>query len=186
MNPILYSILIVSDSASFNTAIKALLPDTLYSTITYTSTIADAEACYAHRRYDFVIINMSLPNAAGIRWAIALSQSFHTIVLITAAASWQDELQKSLLPHGVFILTGPFSKSTIITALYWMQSALKRLQLLKKQLADLQLLHQAKLQLICHTHMDEALAHRYIIKQAMDRCVPKQVIAEEIIRLYAG
>jgi len=38
--------------------------------------------------------------------------------------------------------------------------------------------------LISELHMDEAQAHRYIEKSAMDRCVTKRVIAEEIIRTY--
>ena len=33
--------------------------------------------------------------------------------------------------------------------------------------------------------MDEQGAHRHIEKQAMDRCVSKKVVAEEIIKTYS-
>ena len=32
--------------------------------------------------------------------------------------------------------------------------------------------------------MTEPDAHRYIEKQAMDRCVPRRVIAQQIIQMY--
>jgi response regulator NasT len=32
--------------------------------------------------------------------------------------------------------------------------------------------------------MDEPQAHRYLEKQAMDRCIPKREVALEIIKTY--
>ena len=45
--------------------------------------------------------------------------------------------------------------------------------------------NRAKWLLISSLGMSEPEAHRYIEKQAMDRCVPKGVIADEIIRTYS-
>jgi len=33
--------------------------------------------------------------------------------------------------------------------------------------------------------LDEPEAHRYIEKQAMDRCISKRIVAEEIIKTYS-
>lgn len=43
----------------------------------------------------------------------------------------------------------------------------------------------AKWLLISQLSMSEPEAHRYIEKQAMDRCVTRQTIAEEIIKTYS-
>ncbi len=52
-------------------------------------------------------------------------------------------------------------------------------------MAEIRIVSRAKLLLISEMQMDEAQAHRYIEKQAMDRCVTKRAIAEEIINTYS-
>ncbi len=48
-------------------------------------------------------------------------------------------------------------------------------------MSDIRLVNRAKWILIASRSMDEAEAHRWIEKQAMDRCLTKREIAEEII-----
>ena len=50
---------------------------------------------------------------------------------------------------------------------------------------EIRIVNRAKWLLISEIKMDEPNAHRYIEKQAMDRCVSKRVIAEEIIQTYS-
>ena len=50
---------------------------------------------------------------------------------------------------------------------------------------EIRLVNRAKWILIGSLKMTEGEAHRYIEKQAMDRCVPRREIAEEIIRTYS-
>ena len=45
----------------------------------------------------------------------------------------------------------------------------------------MRVVNKAKWFLISNENMTEADAHRYIGKQAMDKCVSKRIIAEEII-----
>ena len=49
---------------------------------------------------------------------------------------------------------------------------------------EIRLMNRAKLILIKKRGMTEADAHRFIIKTAMDRCVKKRAVAEEIIRYH--
>ena len=49
---------------------------------------------------------------------------------------------------------------------------------------EIRAVNRAKWLLISEINMDEPEAHRYIEKQAMDRCVSKKEIAEEIIKTY--
>lgn len=51
-------------------------------------------------------------------------------------------------------------------------------------MAEIRVVNKAKWILISELKMNEPDAHRYIEKQAMDRCVTKQTIAEEIIKTY--
>lgn len=50
-------------------------------------------------------------------------------------------------------------------------------------MAEIRLVNKAKWFLISELSMSEPEAHRYIEKQAMDRCIPKRSIAEELSRL---
>ena len=80
----------------------------------------------------------------------------------------------------------------MVTALSWLSSARERLRRFEKKtlsieekMAEIRIVNQAKWILITELHMDEPSAHRYIEKQAMDRCVSKREVAKEIIKTYS-
>ena len=77
-------------------------------------------------------------------------------------------------------------------ALRWMAAARERLRRTEKKTAtieekmeEIRLVNRAKWLLIEQLKMTESDAHRYIEKQAMDRCVSRREIAQNIIRIYA-
>ena len=79
----------------------------------------------------------------------------------------------------------------LLTALGWMASTRERLKKSEKKtlsieekMEEIRLVNRAKWLLIGEIKMDEQKAHRYIEKLAMDRCVSKREIAEEIIKTY--
>ena len=77
-------------------------------------------------------------------------------------------------------------------ALDWMASARERLRKTEKKtltieekMNEIRLVNRAKWLLITEVKMDEPASHRYIEKQAMDRCISKREVAEEIIKTYS-
>ena len=79
----------------------------------------------------------------------------------------------------------------ILTALDWMASTRERLRKMEKntlsfeeKMEEIRIVNRAKWVLISELQMDEPQAHRYIEKQAMDRCLSRKEIAEEIIQTY--
>ena len=77
-------------------------------------------------------------------------------------------------------------------ALDLMAGARERLRKLEKKtlsfeekMEEIRLVNRAKWLLISELKMDEPQAHRYIEKQAMDRCISKREVAAEIIRVYS-
>ena len=94
--------------------------------------------------------------------------------------------------HGVFSLPKPTSKPTMAIALSWLSSAREKLRNTEKKtlsieekMEEIRIVNRAKWLLISELKMDEQGAHRYIEKQAMDRCVSRKVVAEEIIKTYS-
>ena len=52
---------------------------------------------------------------------------------------------------------------------------------IEEKMAEIRLVNKAKWVLISTIGMDEPAAHRFIEKQAMNRCITRREVAEEII-----
>ena len=187
-----YSVLIVSAAESFNDALSALLPNSKYSPTHFVSNISAAKRALTERAFDFVIINSPLPDDIGTCFAIDTGSSKETVVLLMVRAELQAEIYDKVAEHGVFVLPKPTSKPTMAIALSWLSSAREKLRKTEKKtlsieekMEEIRIVNRAKWLLISELKMDEQGAHRYIEKQAMDRCISKKVIAEEIIKTYS-
>ena len=187
-----YSVLIVSAAEGFNDALATLLPTSKYSPTNFVSNISAAKRALAERAFDFVIINSPLPDDIGTRFAIDTGSSKETVVLLMVRAELQAEIYDKVAEHGVFVLPKPTSKPTMAIALSWLSSAREKLRKTEKKtlsieekMEEIRIVNRAKWILIRELKLDEPEAHRYIEKQAMDRCISKKVIAEEIIKTYS-
>ena len=187
-----YSILIVSATDSFTSAFADLLLETKYYPIHAVTNISAAKRVLAEKAFDFIIINSPLPDDSGIRFAIDTCTGKQSAVLLLVKSEIHEGTHDRVAEYGVFTLPKPTSKPTMIHALNWMESARERLRQFEKKslsieekMAEIRLVNKAKWILISELSMGEPEAHRYIEKQAMDRCIAKRTIAEEIIKLYS-
>ena len=187
-----YSVLIVSAAESFNDTLSALLPSSKYSPTHFVSNISAAKRVLAERAFDFVIINSPLPDDVGTRFAIDTANSEESVVLLMVRTELQEEIYDKVAEHGVFVLSKPTSKPTMMTALSWLSSAREKLRKTEKKtlsieekMEEIRIVNRAKWLLMGELKLDEPEAHRYIEKQAMDRCVSKRVVAEEVIKTYS-
>ena len=186
-----YSVLTVSSTDSFNNSISSLLPKSKYSPLHIVSSVSAAKRVIAERSYDFVIINSPLPDDTGTRFAIDVCNTGNTVVLLLVRAELHEDVYDKVAEHGVFTLSKPTSKPTILTALNWLTSAREMLNKTQKKtlsieekMEEIRIINRAKWLLISNLKMTEQDAHRHIEKQAMDRCIPKRKVAEEIINSY--
>lgn len=187
-----YSVLIASSSESFNSALTALLPDTVVDAVHPVSSISAAKRALAERSYDFVIINSPLPDDPGVRFAIDTCSEKGTVVLLFVKAENHDGIYDKVMEHGVFTLQKPTSRQVLAQAFRWMLSTRERLRKFEQKtlstqekMEEIRLVNRAKWLLISELKMDEPHAHHYIEKQAMDRCVTKRKVAEDIIHTYS-
>ncbi len=187
-----YSVLVVSASETFNASLSALLPESKFSPVRYESSISSAKRTTLEHSYDFVIIHSPLPDDTGLRFAIDLCGLKTTAVLLMVRAELYACTYDKVAEHGVYILTRPTSKSIFSTAMDWMITTRERLKKFERKtlsteekMQEIRTVNHAKWLLIDNLKMTEADAHRYIEKQAMDRCISKREMAEEIIKTYA-
>ena len=187
----IYSVLIVSASDSFNSALVSMLPESHFSPILTVSGTGEAERLCAERSFDFVIVNSPLPDDVGTRFAIEVGKTAGTVVLLLVKEDLRNETRDKVAEYGVFTLPKPLSRSSFALAIDWMSCVREKLRRLEKKslsveerMEEIRIVNRAKWLLISVLKMDEPQAHRYIEKQAMDRGVPKREVAEEIIRTY--
>lgn len=186
-----YSILLVSASTSFSTAFSSLLPDLRYNPVHTVSSVSEAKRTITESDFDFVIINSPLPDDDGTRFAIDTCTKKQAAVLLLVKSDIHNSIHDKVAKHGVFTLPKPTPKPTMIQALYWMESTRERLRQFEKKslsldekMAEIRLVNKAKWLLISELKMNEPDAHKYIERQAMNQCVSKKVVAEDIIKTY--
>ncbi len=186
-----YSVLVVSVSENLNLALPEIFSVPVFSPVQFVSNISAAKRAIAERDFDMVIVNSPLPDDTGIRYAIDTVSGRQTVVLFLAREDRYAQSFDQLAEHGVFLIRKPVSKTALELASGWLISARERIRKterktlsIEEKMNEIRLVNRAKWLLISELKMTEPDAHRYIEKQAMDRCVPKKQIAEEIIGTY--
>ena len=186
-----YSVLIVSAAEKFNQTIPEIFSVPLFSPVNTVSNVSAAKRATSERDFDIVIVNSPLPDDYGLRFAIDTVTSYNAVVLFLARAEQYEEIHGKLAEHGVFMLQKPTSRAVLEIASSWLISARERIRKTEKKtlsieekMNEIRTVNRAKWLLIGELKMTEPDAHRYIEKQALDRCVSRRQIAEEIIKTY--
>jgi response regulator NasT len=185
-----YSILIVSASDRITEALSEVFPLAVFSPVNTVSNVSAAKRAISERDFDIVVVNPPLPDDS-LRFAVDTVDTSGSVLLYLARAEQYANVYDLLAEHGVFVVQKPVPMSVLRTVSGWLISARERLRRSEKKtlsieekMNEIRLSNRAKLLLISELKMTEADAHRYIEKQAMDRCVSKRVISEEIIKTY--
>ena len=184
-----YSILIVSASEKFNAALRPLLPESDYDPVRFAVSVSEAQRLVQERSFDLVLVNTPLPDDFGRRLAVDISRREDSVAAMLVRGELYDETYARVFAQGVFTIRKPVSPALLLQSLDWMRTARERLRAMEKRtvsledkMAEIRLVNRAKWTLIEKRHMTEADAHRYIEKQAMDRCITRRAVAERILR----
>lgn len=187
----IYSVLVVSASDKFNESLRRLLPENRYSPVIAAADVSGARRRLLEERYDLVIINTPLPDDFGTRLALDVCASSGTGVLLLVGAEHYPDVNARVSPYGVLVLSKPTSAQLLSQSLLLLCGTRERLRRMEQKTAsieekmeEIRLVNRAKWLLIEQLKMTEQDAHRYIEKQAMNRCVTKRVIAEQILSTY--
>ena len=186
-----YRTLIVSSNASFSASMAKMLPPSRFSPVRTAQTAACARQMLLDTEFDIIIINAPLSDEYGIEFAQDISDTGHKSVLVIIPEDDYPELNSLLAPQGILAVSKPTPPSTVLQAIDLMCATSERLKRLEarpdtfeEKMREIRIINRAKMLLISRRKMSEKEAHRFIEKQAMDNCVKKQKIAEDIIRHY--
>ena len=183
-----YSVLVVSARSKFHTSLRELLPEDRYTPLCYVSDVASARRCLLERPFDIVVISAPLPDEFGTRLALHVADGSAAGVLLLVNAEHYPDITARVSPSGVLTLQKPTTPQMILQSLQLLCGTRERLRKMEQKtasieekMAEIRLVNRAKWLLIERQGLSEQEAHRFIEKQAMDRCVSRRVIAQQII-----
>ena len=183
-----YRVLIVSAQPKFNESLGELIGMRAYYEYETVTSVSSAKQTLGERSFDIVIINAPLPDDDGVRFAVDRSSANSGAVLLIVRNEYYASIFEQVCPYGIYTLPKPSPKQIVTQAFDWLESSCERLKRLEKRsasleekMAEIRLINKAKWLLISNEGLSENEAHHRIEKLAMDRCVTKRQIAEEII-----
>lgn len=151
---------------------------------------AEAEKLVADN-YDLIIINAPAKGGGEMNFAAAAAKKFRAGVLIMLPAGVYAENYMSLARKGVFAVKKPILTEAFLQSLAFVLASDERLkgfaeekETLKEKVEETKLVSRAKLLLVQKLAFSEEEAHKYIERRAMDLCVKRSVVAEDIIKTY--
>lgn len=186
-----YSVLLVSSSETVSSSIASLMPQSRFYPVIRATDACSAGRQLIEKRYDIVIINTPLTDDFGTRLALDTASNSTTGVLLLVKAEHYPEISFQVSPFGVLTLSKPTSAQMITQSLLLLCGTRERFRRMEEKTASLEekmteirTVNRAKLILIEQLRMTETEAHRYIEKQAMDRCITRRAVAKKIISTY--
>ena len=186
-----YSVLLVSSSEKFNRSLLELLPADTYLPVTAVGDVTGARRALLERSFDPAIINTPLPDDFGTRLALDICDGSGTGILLLVRAEHFPDINARVSPFGVLALSKPTTSQMLTQSLSLLCGTRERLRRMEQRTASLEdkmeeirIVNRAKCVLIEQLKMTEQEAHRYLEKQAMDRCVTRRSVAESILATY--
>ncbi len=184
-----YSVLLVSAAEKFNSSLSSLLPETDFWPVRIVKNAGAARRELLERSYDLVLINTPLPDDFGTKLAIDAAEENSNETLLFVKNDLYNEIYDKVIDFGVLVLPKPLSGQMVSQSLRLMCASRERLRRMEKKAAsieekmeEIRLVNRAKWLLIDKRGMTEEEAHRYIVKQAMDRCITRRELAEKLIQ----
>lgn len=185
------SVLIVSSNEKAINAIAPMLKDFGHLSISMAKSSSEAKRALLSNEYNLVVINAPLSDEYGFELAgTVLSNSMSSCLFIVKSEHFESASAK-LEAIGGLCISKPVNRLMFIQSLRWINATRNRLLGLKKEniklqnkMEEMRIVNRAKFALMQYLSFDEAQAHRYIEKQAMDKRVTKYQIASQIIKTY--
>ena len=183
-------VLVVTASPKFPDVLRACLPPAQFQPMISAASSGEAKRMLLSAGFDLVVIDDPVGRESGSQLALDIASQHSALgILLLVRAELFDQASARVEEKGIVTLPKPttrqmiYSAAKMLTAIRNKLLAVQRETLdLRERMEEIRLVNQAKWFLVENRQMTEPEAHRYIEKAAMDRCVRKRVIAEELLR----
>lgn len=187
MTPDFHSVLVVTKDSKLSSQISVMLVAPVFEA-QYVSDFNEARRICSERNFNIVIVDFA--DGEGTDFAIDISDSSSTILLLTPTQFF-EQISYKVEGYGILTITSPFDQfyfynmiKVAIAVQYKVQVLSSQTTKLKVKMEEIRIVNRAKMLLIQNLNMSEQDAHRYIEKEAMNRCIKKTAVAEQVISTY--
>lgn len=178
------SVLVVTKDSKISSPIGQMLVAPVFD-VTFCADFNDARRKISEMRYKIIIVDSG--DGSDSDFAIDVSDTLSTVLLL-APAHLFDQISYRAEPYGVLTLAKPFDSFyfyNIIKIALAVQAKVQRISSqtvkLKEKMEEIRIVNRAKMLLMQNQKMTEQEAHRFIEKEAMDRCMKRIAVAQNII-----
>ena len=186
-----YGVLFISGSDKAEKALRTVLPKERFDPIVTVGSAEGARAKLSKGGFALAVINAPLPDALGPELARELAEDVAVGVLLLVAEADYPETLAALVGSGALTLSRPVNPLLVRQGLELLLTTRARLSALERKaqklaikMEDIRIINRAKWVLIGQLNMDEAAAHHYIEKQAMNQHRSRREVAQSILMTY--
>lgn len=183
-----YSVLVITKDSKIASMMGAMLVPPMFEVV-YSSDYNEARRLSSERNYNIMIVDSG--DGSGIDFATDVSSSNSTILLLASPEHF-DQVSYQVEGYGILTITKPFDSfyfynmiKIAIAVQYKIQVLSSQTVKLKEKMEEIRLVNRAKMLLMQNLNMSEQESHRYIEKEAMDRCIKRTAVAEKVINTYS-
>jgi AmiR/NasT family two-component response regulator len=184
-------VLLVSGTAKGADAMESLLTEGKFQPILKVQSGGEARRLITQQQFALIVVNTPLSDEFGHEVALMAAESTSAGILVLVKAHMADEISARVESAGVFVVPKPTNRQLATQTMRLALASHRRMAGLQKEnfrlqskIEEIRLVDRAKCALIQYCKLDEAQAHRYIEKHAMDLRITRRQVAENILKLY--
>ncbi|MCI5606435.1 MAG: ANTAR domain-containing protein [Treponema sp.] len=184
-----HSVLVVTKDIKISTLINAMLMPPMFD-LQIVSGFNEARRKCAEKIYNIIIVDFA--DGEGTDFATDIADSLSTILLL-CPNQYYEQISYKVESFGILTVPSPFDQFffynmiKIAIAVQYKVTVLSSQTLkLKEKMEEIRLVNRAKMLLMQNLNMSEEEAHHYLEKEAMDRCLKRIKVAEQIISTYGS
>ncbi len=185
----LYNILFISHDELFTSKMKSLVPTENFNLKVSVSGLQQTKDVLAREAFDIAVFKFDA--GSDIKQTLEIFNRYSTELMIIAEEKYYRELYEICTPFGAALLKGSTVDLFFADSLQMLCAAREKACGIERRAAsaenkveEMKIINRAKWLLVAQLKMTEPQAHRFIEKQAMNRCVTKRNIAENILSTY--
>ncbi len=182
-----HSVLIVTRNPELSSKITSLLIPPLFD-VNLVQNFSEARRRTSDRVFDIVIVDYA--DGDGLDYSMDIASSTSIILLLVPSEKF-DQISYKVESSGILTTSTPFEQyhfynilKLAIAVKYKVQNISRQAVKLKERMNEIRLVNRAKMLLMENLALTEEQSHHYIEKEAMNSCMRKMEVAEDIIRKY--
>lgn len=183
-----HSVLLVTKDNKISSFVSTMLMAPVFE-VTVISDFNEARRMVSERNYTIILVDSG--DGSDTSFAIDVSDGQSAVIVLVPSTHF-DQISYRVESYGILTASKPMDAfyfynmiKAAIAFHYKIMNISSQTMKLKEKMEEIRVVNRAKMLLMQHEGMTEQEAHRHLEKQAMDSCMKRAKVAEQIIKNYS-